>query len=80
MTHWFLSFLHRRHDDDRWHPQDATTQGEHPIDYIVRARSAYPDYEYRLLFFHVIPEAVFKSAHPELDEPPVGAIPQQTVR
>jgi hypothetical protein len=82
VTHWFLSFLCKRRDDERWQPQDATTRGEHPLDYITRARAAYTDYEYRMQFFHVIPEDVFKRVHPEIDDepPPVGAIPRQIVR
>lgn len=48
----------------------------------MRARSAYTEHEYHLLFFHVIPEDVFRRAHPEIDDepPPVGAIPHKTVR
>ncbi len=81
MTCWFLSFLFKRHDDDRWHPQDATTHDEHPLDYIARARRAYREFEYRLLFFHLIPEDTYRQLHPEVADPlPVGAVPQQTVR
>ena len=72
MTHWFLSFLYKRRGEDRWQPQDATTEGEHPLDYIARARAAYDEYEYRLLYFHVIPEDVFRRVHPAV----TGAIPQ----
>jgi hypothetical protein len=84
VTHWFLSFLFRRPGESHWHPEDATTVGEHPVDYILRARSVYRDqgYEYRLLFFHAIPDEVYRRANPEIDGPPpvVGAIPRQTVR
>ena len=80
MTHWFLSFLYRRRDEDRWQPQDATTHGEHPLDYIARARAAYEQYEYHLMFFHVIPEEVFIRVHPDVDPAPLGAVPQKIVR
>jgi hypothetical protein len=54
-----LSFLWCRPDEAVWHPASATTQGEHPLAYINRARDAYPGNEYRLLFFAEIPEEVF---------------------
>lgn len=59
MTCWFLFFLWRRPGDDVWRPSNATTKGEHPLAYMARAREAYPQNEYRLMFFHEIPEEIF---------------------
>lgn len=75
MTHWFLSFLYRKLGDTYWQPRDATTFGEHPLEYIHRARLTYNDtgYEYRLLFFKEIPEDVYKRLYPVDAEP--GAVP-----
>jgi hypothetical protein len=56
---WFLSFFWRRPGDAAWRPANATTQGEHPLTYMNRAREAYPDNEYRLMFFAEIPEGIF---------------------
>lgn len=58
---WFLSFLWRRVDDDRWHPVDAVTD-EHPLDYIARARAANETHEFCLTFFTPIPEDVYARA------------------
>jgi len=75
---WFLSFLWKRAADDRWHPVEATTDDEHPLAYINRARRTYADdgHEYRLLFFTEIPSEMAARA---ADAPSVGAVPRQTL-
>jgi hypothetical protein len=57
-----LSFFWKRGDDPVWRPENATTKGEHPLAYMNRARDAYPDREYKLLFFYEIPPEVFAFA------------------
>lgn len=59
MTHWFLSFLWKGPGDTTWRPYDAAVRGEHPLAYLKRVRAAYPSNEYRLMFFHEIPEEIF---------------------
>lgn len=59
---WFLSFLWRRDDDSRWHPVDAVTANEHPLDYLARARAANEAHEFCLTFFAPIDEDVYLRA------------------
>jgi len=77
VTHWFLSFLYRRPNEESWTPQDATTFGEHPLEYILRARQTYgaEGFEYRLMFFTPIPEDLYYRLNPPGDE--VGATPRR---
>ena len=72
MTCWFIAYLARRHGETSWTPQEATTFGEHPVEYVARARQTHTDHEYRLTFFTPIPEDVF---HRLTDDEP-GAVPQ----
>lgn len=59
VTYWFLSLLWRRPGANVWHPVNATTQGEHPIAYVKRAREVHPNNDYVLMFFTEIPEELF---------------------
>lgn len=71
VTTYFMSFLWRRAGDQVWHPVDAVS-GEHPLDYLHRARetSSGDGYEYRLLFFTEIPRDVYERHRPpDLGEP-----------
>lgn len=82
MIYWFLTFFYRRPSDTVWHVANATTCNEHPVDYIRRALEAYgpEEHQYRLMFFHEIPEDVFLRMH-RTDAPPAqGAVPQAVVR
>jgi len=74
---WFLSFLWKRANDERWHPVEATTEDEHPLAYVNRARRTYADdgHEYRLLFFSEIPSELVTRADTLATRP--GAIPRQ---
>lgn len=58
-TYWFISFLWRDPYDTIWHPEEATTKGEHPIGYMARARKAKPERVFRLMFFNEIPEEMY---------------------
>ena len=80
MTRWFLSYLWRRPDEIQWQPMSVTTTGEHPLDYIQRAREAYSANEYVLMFFQQVPEDVFLRVHPGVDEAVSGAVPTQFAR
>lgn len=71
---WFLSFLWKRPTDDRWHPVEATTEDEHPLAYMNRARRTNIGHEYRLLFFAEIPPELVPRVNPNVVS---GAIPRQ---
>ncbi len=75
---WFLSFLWKRSPDDRWHPVEATTEDEHPLSYMNRARRTYADegHEYRLLFFAEVPPELVTRVE---SRAVAGAIPRETV-
>jgi len=60
---WFLSFLWKRLAETQWHPVEAVTEDEHPLDFMARARKANPTREFSLLTFHPIPYEVYQRAH-----------------
>lgn len=71
MQCWFLSFLWKRRDEiGPWHPVEATTADEHPVDYVNRARQANPENEFCLTFFQPIPLDVYRRA----TEPPESEV------
>jgi hypothetical protein len=61
---WFLSFLWKRREEiaGTWHPVEATSLDEHPMDYVKRARQANPRNDFCLMFFQPIPIDVYRRA------------------